>query len=60
MSYKEAYGLDVGDSVIVLETQEKHTVEHIRGTLTSLFILLDNGHAYRHDQIKKVSAYGSK
>lgn len=55
MDYEEAYGLNVGDRVIVLETKEKHIVEYIRGTLTSLFILLDNGHAYRHDEIKKVS-----
>lgn len=55
MSYNEAYGLNVGDTVIVLETQDTHTVEYIRGTLTSLFILLSNGHAYRHDEIKKIS-----
>lgn len=54
MSYTEAYKLNIGDKVIVIETKEVHTVEQMRGTLTSLFILLDNGHAYRHDQIKKI------
>ena len=53
MSYNEAYDLNTGDKVTVIGTQEKRTVEEISGTLTHLFILLDNGHEYRHDQLVK-------
>lgn len=53
MSYKEAYDLNIGDNVIVIGTEEQRTVEEISGTSSHLFILLDDGCKYRHDQLMK-------
>ena len=53
MSYEEAFGLEIGDKVTIISTEEERTVEAIRGTLVHLFILLDNGHEYGHDQLKR-------
>ena len=53
MSYDEAYDLNRGDKVTIENTKERRIVEEINGTLTHLFILLDNGREYRHDQLIK-------
>lgn len=56
MSYEEALELNEGDTVIITETKEEKIVESVRGTLTNMFILLNNGRTYRHDQIKKIES----
>lgn len=53
MSYEEAFNLNIGDKVIVISTKEERTVEAIRGTTVHLFILLNNGHEYGHEQRKR-------
>lgn len=53
MSYEEAFNLNIGDKVIVISTKEERTVEAIRGTTVHLFILLDNGRDYSHEQLKR-------
>lgn len=56
MSYKEAQELNEGDNVTIIETKEQKTVESVRGTLMTMFILLDNGRTYRHDEIQKIKS----
>ena len=52
MSYEEAFKLHKGDKVTVIETQEQRIVDSISGTMKYLFILLDNGYEYPHNQLK--------
>lgn len=51
MSYEEAFNLEKGDKVTVIDTQNQRTVESISGTLINIFVLLDDGNEYRHDQL---------
>lgn len=53
MNYEEALALNEGDKIIIMDTKERHTVESISGTLVNIFVLLDNGREYRHNQIEK-------
>lgn len=53
MSYEDALELNEGDKVVIIETKEQKIVESVRGTLTTMFVLLNNGRTYRHDQIRK-------
>lgn len=54
MSYKEAHDLNEGDKVVIKGAQSQHTVESVKGTLAYMFVTLDNGRTYRHDEIKKI------
>ena len=53
MTYKTALNLKPGDKVAIKATGEPHTVRCIEGTTQSIFVILDSGDEYRHDQLRR-------